>query len=87
MSQGWAPRFAGSGRSVDRLRSVPLGERVVVRYLLPSGSATDALGELVERDATSCVVRTRRGPVRIPLAEVVAAKPVPPAPQRRAGSR
>lgn len=64
-----------------RLRGVPLGERVVVRHLIEGGDrATDVIGELVSRDAESVRVRTRRGDlVRVRLAEVVAAKPVPPA--------
>ncbi|MBE7161975.1 MAG: hypothetical protein INR72_12080 [Williamsia herbipolensis] len=57
--------------------------RVVVRHLLPGGSATDALGMLVARDEDSCTVDTRRGAVRIELAQIVAAKRVPPPPAPR----
>lgn len=66
--------------SAHPLHGVPTGRRVVVRYLIEDGErATDALGELVDRDATSVTVRTRRERVRVPLADVVLAKQVPPA--------
>ena len=61
------------------------GHRVVVRYLLPSGQATDALGELLEADAETVVVDGKRGVERIARAAIIAAKevPPPPAPRRR----
>ncbi|KAA9086937.1 putative acetyltransferase [Microbacterium radiodurans] len=59
------------------------GARVVVRYLLPSGQATDALGELLSADEELVVVDGKRGVERIPRADIVAAKPVPPAPAPR----
>ena len=62
------------------------GTRVVVRYRI-EGGFTDALGELVARTEDGCTVRTRRSDVVIPLRLVVAAKPVPPAPPRRAPRR
>jgi hypothetical protein len=67
------------------LTGVPVGSRVVVRYLIEGGDrATDALGPLVERGEEHLVVETRRyGPVRIAVADVVAAKPVPPPPEPR----
>ncbi|WP_223252918.1 hypothetical protein [Arthrobacter sp. AFG7.2] len=58
------------------------GTRVVVRYRLEHGF-TDALGHLVMCDGGACTVRTRQADVVIRLADVVAAKEVPPAPQRR----
>ncbi len=68
------------------LPGVPMGARVVVRYLIEDGArATDALGELVSRDDERLVVRTRGGEVAIALAAVVAAKPVPPPPVGRPG--
>ena len=68
----------------DVLPGVPVGSRVVVRYLIEDGErATDALGTLVERDGIHLVVQTRSGRQTIALADVVAAKPVPPAPERR----
>ena len=53
-----------------------------MRYRISDG-LTDALGELVGIGETECTVRTRRADVVIPLALVVAAKAVPPAPPRR----
>ncbi|OZM73143.1 ferrous iron transport protein A [Amycolatopsis antarctica] len=58
------------------------GTRVVVRHRI-EGGFTDALGYLREHDATGCTVQTRRGLVRVALADVVAAKPVPEPPARR----
>ncbi|ALV44043.1 hypothetical protein AU252_17695 [Pseudarthrobacter sulfonivorans] len=58
------------------------GTRVVVRYRI-DGGLTDALGHLVATDDDGCTVRTRKADVVIPLDLVVAAKEVPPAPERR----
>ncbi|WP_256840379.1 hypothetical protein [Ornithinimicrobium faecis] len=73
-----------------RLLSIPIGTRVVVRYLIEDGErATDALGDLLERTEGDVVIQTRRGPERVPLDQVLLAKPVPPPPPprpRRAGS-
>ena len=60
------------------------GHRVVVRYLLPSGQATDALGELLSADAATVVVDGKRGIERIACADIIAAKEVPPPPAPRA---
>ena len=59
------------------------GRRVVVRYLLPTGQATDALGELLSADAATVVVDGKRGIERIARADIVAAKELPPAPEPR----
>lgn len=59
------------------------GRRVVVRYLLPSGQATDALGLLISADAENIVVDGVRGIERIPRGAVIAAKEVPPPPAPR----
>lgn len=59
------------------------GHRVVVRYLLPSGQATDALGELLSADETTVVVDGKRGIERIARATIIAAKEVPPPPAPR----
>ncbi|SBS73288.1 hypothetical protein [uncultured Microbacterium sp.] len=59
------------------------GRRVVVRYLLPTGQATDALGELLSADAETVVVDGKRGVERIRVADIVAAKEVPPPPAPR----
>lgn len=56
-----------------------VGQRVVVRHLLPDGRATDVLGTCTEWGADSLTVeREGHGPVTIPLAQVVTGKPVPP---------
>ena len=60
-----------------------VGARVVVRYLLPSGQATDALGILLSADAETLVVDGKRGIERIARGTVIAAKQVPPAPEPR----
>lgn len=73
----------GTEAVVARIAGFRAGERVVIRYLLPDGTAADALGEVVRADASTCVVRTRRGEVAVPVPAAVAAKRVPPAPQRR----
>jgi len=59
------------------------GRRVVVRYLLPTGQATDALGELLSADDELVVVDGKRGIERIRRADIIAAKPVPPPPTPR----
>ena len=66
------------------LQELPLGTRVVVRYRI-EGGFTDALGNLVARDATTCTVETRRGPVVVAFDAVSLAKPVPPPPTRKSG--
>ncbi|BAS09995.1 hypothetical protein AHiyo4_34170 [Arthrobacter sp. Hiyo4] len=58
------------------------GTRIVVRYRI-DGGLTDVLGFLVTTDDGGCTVRTRQADVVIPLDLVVAAKEVPPAPERR----
>jgi hypothetical protein len=61
-----------------------IGTRVVIRYRLPDGRATDALGPLIEAHSTYVVVETKRGAARIERSTILAAKPVPPAPDRKA---
>ncbi|WP_062517279.1 putative acetyltransferase [Demequina gelatinilytica] len=56
------------------------GHRVVVRYLLPTGEATDALGTLLSVSANGVVVEGKRGTVRIAGDSIIAAKEVSPAP-------
>lgn len=70
--------------SDDEAPGMPIGRRVVVRYLIEDGArATDALGILVAQDDDGLQIDTRHGLIRVPRASVVAAKTVPPAPQRR----
>jgi len=68
---------------VSLIRLPEPGRRVVVRYLLPSGQATDALGELLSMDEETVVVDGKRGVERIARAAIVAAKEVPPPPEPR----
>ena len=58
------------------------GHRVVVRYLLPTGQATDALGPLLSADSETVLVDGKRGVERIPRGAIIAAKRVPPPPGR-----
>jgi ribosomal protein S18 acetylase RimI-like enzyme len=56
-----------------------VGQRIVVRHLLPDGSATDVLGTCTAWGEESLTVdRDGHGPVSISLADVVTGKPVPP---------
>ena len=64
------------------LRDAAIGDRLVVRAH-HGGGARDALGVLVDRATDTVVIDTRRGPVEVALADVVAAKPVPPPPAPR----
>lgn len=56
---------------------------MVVRYLLPTGQATDALGTLLSADAETVVVDGKRGVETIRVADIIAAKEVPPPPEPR----
>ena len=69
-------------QALEFLAGAELGTRVVVRTRIADGY-TDALGFLRSRDDTHCTVETKRGTVALLLAEVVAAKEVPPAPPAR----
>jgi len=60
-----------------------VGQRVVVRHLLPDGRASDVLGTCTAWGADSLTIdpdgpADRAGPVVIALADVVTGKPVPP---------
>lgn len=56
-----------------------VGQRVVVRHLLPDGRATDVLGTCTEWGADTLTIdREGHGPVVVALADVVTGKPVPP---------
>ena len=50
---------------VPQVHTPPVGSRVVVRYLLPTGQATDALGMLRSADDAELVVDGKRGIERI----------------------
>ena len=60
------------------------GVRVSVRRRLPEGGFSDALGELLSWEAGLLRVQRRDGTVvEVPEADLVAAKRVPPPPERR----
>jgi ribosomal protein S18 acetylase RimI-like enzyme len=61
-----------------RLGPHVVGQRVVVRHLLPDGRATDVLGTCTAWGGDVVVVDSDRGPVRIRVADIVTGKPVPP---------
>lgn len=68
------------GTPVGRHRLGPhvIGQRVVIRYLLPDGRATDVLGTLTFWGELVAGVETESGPVAIRLTSIVTGKPVPP---------
>lgn len=70
-------------RALGVLHDAAIGDRLVVRAHHGDG-AQDALGDLVARSPDTVTIDTRRGPVEVRLADVVAAKPVPPPPAPRA---
>ena len=56
-----------------------VGQRVVVRHLLPDGRATDVLGTCTSWGPDSLTIdREGHGPVVVALVDVVTGKPVPP---------
>jgi hypothetical protein len=65
------------------LRSAPMGMRVVIRYRLPDGMATDVIGFVSASDETRVAVASMRGMESVALETVIAAKEVPPPPARR----
>ena len=68
---------------VVSVTSEDVGARVVVRRQLPDGGLGDLLGELLRWD-DEVAVRDRSGAGHaVARADVVAAKRVPPAPERR----
>lgn len=61
-----------------------VGSRVVLRRRAPGGRYVDLLGDLVAWADGAARVRTRAGEVSVPLDQVIAGRPVPPPPTRRA---
>jgi hypothetical protein len=65
-----------------------VGQRVVVRRFVEIRDDrplfTDVVGDLATWDDESITVVTRRGPVTVPIADIVAGKPIPPPAPRRA---
>ena len=60
-----------------------VGQRIVVRHLLPDGRATDVLGVCTSWGSGIAVIRSDRGPVEVAIADIVSGKPVPPRPSVR----
>ncbi|MCS4276470.1 hypothetical protein M2390_001652 [Mycetocola sp. BIGb0189] len=71
------------GEAIEFLRTVKEGDRIVVRYRLPDGSATDALGWFLRADESAVAIATKRGMEVVAFATVIAAKQVPPPPEPR----
>ena len=65
-----------------------VGQRVVVRRFVEIRDDrpvfTDVVGDLAAWDDESITVVTRRGPVTVPIADIVAGKRIPPPAPRRA---
>ncbi|PUA79416.1 GNAT family N-acetyltransferase [Nocardioides currus] len=79
MSDAPEPHSVGSPTQQHRLGPHVVGQRIVVRHLLPDGRATDVLGTCLSWGADNLVVdRDGAGPVAIRVADVVTGKPVPP---------
>ena len=60
-----------------------MGTRVVIRYGLPDGMATDVLGFVSASDDTHIVIASVRGLETVQYDTVIAAKEVPPPPAKR----
>jgi len=72
-----------SGRVALRVGPEHVGSRVVLRRKAPGGRYVDLLGELVSWADGVARVRTRAGEATVAIDQVIAGKPVPPAPTRR----
>lgn len=84
------PQDPARRAALSRLAGAAPGARFSVRYALPAGDPsgkghTDAIGTLESRhdDPPAVTLRTRSGPVRIPLELVRLAREVPPPVPRR----
>lgn len=76
------------GTSRSSWQTWPVGQRMVVRTKLPTGSShlyTDLLGTVVKTDDTGVILQTANGQVTVRGSEIALAKPIPlpPAPRRR----
>ncbi|GAA5124391.1 GNAT family N-acetyltransferase [Alloalcanivorax gelatiniphagus] len=77
------PRSVNTGRAMHSLGPHVVGQRIVVRHLLPDGRATDVLGTCTAWDAETLTIERdgppdQAGPVVVAHADVVTGKPVPP---------
>ncbi len=77
------PHPPASNDPLAFLTAAPIGTRVVARTRIPGGFS-DALGYLRSRDEIGCTIEARRGLVTVLFADLIAAKAVPPPPERRA---
>lgn len=59
------------------------GRRVTLRHRVDSEALTDSVGELADGGPGTVRVDTRRGPVHVLTADVVAVRAIPPAPAKR----
>ncbi|MFR9801751.1 GNAT family N-acetyltransferase [Pseudonocardia sp. RS010] len=79
---------SGTDARIAALIESALGERVALRHRIGGREGrplyTDAVGTLSDGGAGTVLVDTRKGPVRVDRAAVVALRVVPPAPARRA---
>ena len=73
--------------AVAFLRTTTEGTRVVIRYSLENGQATDALGWFMRADDSACVIAGKRGMETVRFDRVIAAKEVPPPPPPRSPRR
>ena len=76
------PLDAYPGPDAVAWESWAIGTRVSVRFR-DEGRARDALGDLVAAGDGALVIDTRRGPVRVPVADILVGRRVPPPPPRR----
>jgi len=70
-------------RFVVSVTPADVGSRVSVRRRVGPRACSDVVGALLSYRDGVLVVATRRGEVRVPARDVVAARTVPPAPARR----
>lgn len=78
MSDAPEPHTVGSPVGHHGLGPHVVGQRVVVRHLLPDGRATDVLGVCTAWGDGVTSIDSLRGPVTIAIADIVSGKPVPP---------
>lgn len=79
--------FLAQARPGDRVtvrRRLSDSERSALAGTLEEGTTlTDVVGTITDRDETGITLETRRGNVRVNLADITLGKVIPPAPTRR----
>ncbi|WP_435299557.1 putative acetyltransferase [Timonella sp. A28] len=71
----------------DLWQAWEVGQRVMVRVNLPSGSThkyTDILGTIIAKDSHTLTLETRAGITQVQGDDIAIGKLIPPPPQRRA---